>query len=61
MTTQEKREAIIKYFMDNPCLSEPIDYQVDEMRLDHYTKEYNNLDDETINDIYRGLKEDECL
>lgn len=48
------RKKLIKYYMDNPCLSQEIDYQVDEMRLEYYTNEVNTLEDY---EVYQELEE----
>lgn len=38
------KEKVINHFMDNPCLSEEIDYKSEKIRLRHYTKLINGYD-----------------
>lgn len=39
------REELLKFYMDNPCLSEEIDYCDDEVRLEHYKKQIEEMTD----------------
>lgn len=44
LEVQKGIEALVKYHMDNPCLSEEMDYKVDDDRYSYYKKQFKGLD-----------------
>lgn len=38
MTFEEMRKTIYQYYIENPCLSEEIDYESEEVRKAYYIK-----------------------
>lgn len=54
---KKEQEELIKLRMDNPCLSEPIDYEDEDIRLRFYTKWVEMLDEDELRTELEDLKE----
>lgn len=48
---EEKRKLVFNYYMDNPCLSEEVDYQSEEKRKIYYKTLVNNMDENQLDEI----------
>ena len=46
----DKRERLIKYYMENPCLSEDIDYEDEKTRAEHYKILVYDLNEDDLNE-----------
>jgi hypothetical protein len=44
-----KRKLVFKHCMDNPCLSEEIDYKEDHIREKYYSNMVNEMSEEALN------------
>ncbi len=49
------KEKLLKYYLDNPCLSEPIDYLDDTCREKIYREQLSNLSEKDAREIYESL------
>ena len=47
-----KQKSIYNYYMENPCLSEPMDYESEEKRSEFYSKMVNEMSPEDIENEY---------
>lgn len=47
-----KQKSIYTYYMENPCLSEPMDYESEEKRAKYYYKMVNEMSPEDIENEY---------
>lgn len=52
------REKLLNYYMDNPCLSQEIDYEIDSVRLEYYKREIALMDIETIKEELENFEGD---
>jgi len=53
---KEKREKLVKYFMDNPCLSQEIDYENNDVRLDYYTRWVKALSEDELDEEMKAYE-----
>jgi len=55
------RKRLIDYYMDNPCLSNEIDYLDNDKRLKNYTEQVSLMSDEDVreelNNLFNDLEE----
>lgn len=49
-----KREILVRYYMDHPCLSNEIDYSCDLVRYKHYVNIVGGM---MLNDVENELRE----
>ena len=50
---EELLRELVSYCMDNPCLSEPMDYESDDLRLEYYIESYETL---TVDELKQELE-----
>jgi hypothetical protein len=53
---QIKKEKVFNFYMDNPCLSQDIDYENDSKRKIYYRKEVNALNENQLSNIMESLE-----
>jgi hypothetical protein len=51
------RQRLLNFYMDNPCLSEEIDYLLDEERLVYYTAIVNKMTEVEVIQELNNLEE----
>jgi len=48
---EKLKQLIFEYFIDNPCLSNDIDYQSNKKRKRYYAKMLKNLNEDDLKEI----------